>query len=205
MTTLFGIDIHEAVMPNYNEFAQEAIGKILPLFENPDEREHESQRGGAKSVYYKYKFRLHENIDISPITDFILEQAKIYWNHLKYSKNLTPQILNTWANLTPPGGHWDSHFHSPAPIAGAFYLDAPPGVGNLVLEHPLETLLACQPFEFDLEPRHYDHVVNVFSGKLVLFPGWLRHRTQVNTSSENRLILGVNIGCQGSVSYLHLI
>lgn len=202
---IFGIDIYEAEMPNFDRISNDIINKVVPTLLEPDIKDHESQRGGSRSNYYKVNFQLHKDIDISPVSEFILSQAKIYWDHLKYSKRLTPKILNTWANITPPGGHWETHIHSPAPIAGAFYLNAKPGMGNIVFEHPLETLLACQPFEFDLEPRHYDFVAESKTGKLILFPGWMKHRTQVNHSNEPRLVIGVNIGCEGTVSYTHLI
>ena len=201
----FGIPVYETNMESFDAISTEMINRITHLFETDDDIAHESQRGGSKSVYYKCNFRLHNTVDISPITDFILEHAKIYWGQLNYSKHLTPQILNTWANITPPGGNWDSHMHSPAPIAGAFYLNASPDMGNLVFEHPLETLLACQPYDFDEKPKHFDSIVEAKTGKLVLFPGWLKHKTQINNSDQTRLVIGINIGCHGTVNYIHLI
>jgi len=200
-TNIFAMPIKEIIMPNFDQIAQDAIDKVLPLFD--EDCVHDFSEDGNLSLYYKNN-RLADSVDLSPIINFVNEQAQIYWSSLNYSKFLKPYVLNSWANITRPGGRVMSHTHSPAPLTGVIYLKATPGMGNLIIEHPLETVLACQPYEFDFKPKLFGHEVVSETGKLVIFPGYLRHRTQVNNSNETRVVIGFNIGCRGQVNYIHL-
>jgi ectoine hydroxylase-related dioxygenase (phytanoyl-CoA dioxygenase family) len=66
-----------------------------------------------------------------------------------------------------------------------------------VFENPLEALLKHQPIKAlqDRNTYHtlFDHEVKVEAGDLVIFPGWLRHKTQVNSSNSDRIMIGANI------------
>lgn len=200
---IFALRIREVFMPNFEPIAKDAMAKIMPLFDtDPAELQHDFALNGGLSLYYKYN-RLADQLDLKEIIQFVNEQAQLYWKSLNYSQYLTPYVLNSWANITPPGANWGSHNHSPAPLAGVIYLNANPSMGNLVLEHPLDTVLSCQPYEFDFKPKLFDYEIKSETGKLVLFPGYLKHKTQLNPSNDLRLVIGFNIGCRGQVNYLH--
>lgn len=201
---IFALKVREVFMPNYEEVVKDAIDKILPLFEEDiDPFPHSID--GHKSLYYRHS-RLTETVDLSKIIQFVNEQAQSYWEMLNYSKFLKPYVIQSWANITPRGGRLATHSHSPAPIAGVFYLNATPEMGNFVIEHPLETILKCQPYEFDFKPKTiFNHEVKSETGKLILFPGYLRHGTLPNLTDESRIVLGLNIGCEGQVKFCHLI
>lgn len=200
---IFPITVKEIFIPDFDTIAQDAIDNIMPLFDKPEECTHDFSMDGGLSLYYKYN-RLADTIDLSKIINFVNIQAGLYWEELNYSKHLKPYVLNSWANITPPGGHWASHNHSPAPLSGVVYLKSSPEMGNLILENPLESLLSCQPYEFDFKPKLFGHEIKSETGKLVLFPGYLKHRTQPNPSNELRIVIGFNIGCRGQVNYIHL-
>jgi ectoine hydroxylase-related dioxygenase (phytanoyl-CoA dioxygenase family) len=40
--------------------------------------------------------------------------------------------------------------------------------------------------------------LEVQSGDLIMFPGYLKHSVRPNTTNRDRLILGFNIGCRGN-------
>jgi uncharacterized protein (TIGR02466 family) len=144
---------------------------------------------------YNASRELHTNSAFSSIASIIETHASIYWKELGYNYN--PYIFEMWTNKYPPGSFIDVHNHAPIPLTVSFYLKKENNAGNLVFEHPLETLLKHQPIQAlkDRDAYHtlFDHEVQVTTGDLVIFPGWVRHKTQVNSSDSDRIIIGANI------------
>jgi uncharacterized protein (TIGR02466 family) len=198
------LTIREVFMPNCEDIIKKAIENIMPLFDESIEPFHASV-DGHKSLYYRNS-KLANSVDLTEIINFVNEQSQIYWDSLHYSKLLKPYVIQSWANITPNGGKLSVHSHSPAPIAGVFYLNATPEMGNFIIENPLDALLKCQPYEFDFKPKNFlNHEISIASGKLILFPGYLKHGTLPNPTDDLRIVLGLNIGCEGQVKFCHLI
>ena len=140
------------------------------------------------------KFKL-ENISYgSVIETFVNEHLKIYWNQLHYTEDFEPYIVNCWATRSTNGASWGSHAHPPFPLAGVFYVNASPEQGNIVFESPLEILLGCQPIKDIGTCPFFEHTEDAISGKLLLFPGWLKHKVQSNPTDNPRVIFGFDIG-----------
>ena len=66
--------------------------------------------------------------------------------------------------------------------------------------HPIDTIQKLAPRDNILMPYFQTHSVPVKDGKLVLFPGWVRHYTRSNMTKENRIITSFDIGAK--VEYL---
>jgi uncharacterized protein (TIGR02466 family) len=194
INTVFGMPVLETHLPEFDKIQSELIERVSKSFSTPDNLDHELSEGGSTSSYYKYNFRLEDHIDIKILVDFATDQSKIYWKELGYRDDFKPKVFFTWANLTPPGGSWAMHNHNPCPLSACFYLNASPEMGNLIFENPLSTLLGTQPYPIDYVTRKFEHTVLAESGKLVIFPGYLNHRVEKNTSNTTRLIVGFNIG-----------
>jgi uncharacterized protein (TIGR02466 family) len=141
---------------------------------------------------------LHKVLEYPELMSWIQEHVQRYWTALEYSRFVTPEIMHMWANLTPTGGNIIQHNHSPFEIAGSFYVDADPDRGSLVLVDPNEIIRGRLPYYDSHESKQgryfFDHVVEPRPGKLVLFPGWLYHKTQKNPSDIPRVVLGLNAG-----------
>lgn len=144
---------------------------------------------------YNTSRELHTISKFDHITDIIATHVNIYWKELGY--NHTPYIHEMWTNKYPPGAFIDAHNHAPMPLTVTLYLKKEKDSGNIVFEHPLEVLLKHQPFK-ELQDRNlyhtlFDHELEVTTGDLVIFPGWLKHKTQSNNSTSDRIIIGANI------------
>lgn len=110
------------------------------------------------------------------------------WNNWGYP-NIDRHLGNSWANLHPPGGWTDIHTHGVAKQVITLYLDQPNNGGNLEFQNPL----------FYHWQGYYNGVpewieVPVKTGNVVMFPGWISHRSQKNMSKSNRIVLSFNIG-----------
>lgn len=192
---IFSLKVYESQFTSYQYIKEETVNKILPFFENKENAKHDLLKNSF-SIANTIR-DLHTRIDIKPIVDFINFSVNDYWTQLGFSKHLKPYILHMWANNVPVGGYLDSHNHNPNVIAGVFYINASPSMGNLRLENPLELLLGRMPWENNFNAVSFDHEIDVCDGKLILFPGWMKHRTLVNNIDDNRIVLGMNIGCAG--------
>jgi uncharacterized protein (TIGR02466 family) len=190
---IFPIKIYEADFPNFESIQERIQTAIMPYFESPaGGNEYISADG--KPMIIRTGNDLHKDPVFKEITDFIEFHGREYWKQCEYTTRVDPYILQMWANDIPPGGFTPAHNHNPAAIGGAFYINATPDKGNLYLEDPLEMIHGKAPRDYMHKPYLYTETITVNPGKLVIFPGWLRHHTRSNMTQENRYVLGYNMG-----------
>jgi len=96
--------------------------------------------------------------------------------------------------LHVPGGSTPLHHHGPSVVAISTYLNQPENSGYIEFKNPLEYHNTCYPYPIDDEISNWKEV-KTKTGDVVMFPGWLRHRTQQNRSNENRWVLTTNYFC----------
>lgn len=150
-------------------------------------------RGPGLSAFYVQR-DLHTLAITQPLVEFMNKHIEAYWEDLGYTNKLKPTLLHMWANDYATGSNLDTHNHAPIPVVGVFYLDKEPGIANLVLENPNDIVLNHQPFELgDTAYKQFETEIDAESGDLVLFPGYLRHKTLPNTSTNDRIIIGINV------------
>lgn len=190
---IFPTKIFEAEFPDFSEIQSDLLNAMLPHFKQPAGG-NEYIDGQGNPLIIRTGNDLHKDPAFATIVEFIEYQACEYWNLSGFTSKVKPYILQMWANEIPPGGFTPAHNHNPTPIGGAFYIDATPNKGNLYLEDPLEMVQGKMPRDFLHKPYLYTETISVNPGKLVMFPGWLRHHTRSNMTNENRYVLGFNIG-----------
>lgn len=199
---IFPVQIYEADFPNYEIIKDNLLADVMALFNQNLElyskhrlfNQSYSLEGTEPGMYRD----LHKRLDYPELMSWIQEQVENYWKALHYSKFVRPEIVHMWSNLTPKGGNIIQHNHSPYEIAGSFYVDASADRGCLVLVDPNEMIRGRLPYYESNESKQgryfFDHIVEPTPGKLVLFPGWLYHKTQKNPSDEPRVVIGLNAG-----------
>jgi uncharacterized protein (TIGR02466 family) len=103
-------------------------------------------------------------------------------------------LSNIWINVNGKGGYNATHTHPRAAISGVYYIKAKHGQGGFEFErsdgaeHHLQRI-----------PENVQNTFNVFkwihpsdTGKLILFPSWLRHSVEQNTIDEYRISISFN-------------
>jgi uncharacterized protein (TIGR02466 family) len=199
---IFPIKIYEVEFPNYDSIKDSLVAEITAYFDvNREQYAHHRLFRNAYTLEGTKDFEyrdLHKRLQHPEVIEFIQHHVREYWKELNYVKTHEPSIVHMWANLTPKGGNIIQHNHSPYEIAGSFYVDASPDMGCLALVDPNEMIRGRLPYYDNTESKQgryfFDHVVEPKAGKLVLFPGWLYHKTQVNESDLERIVLGLNAG-----------
>lgn len=214
-TDIFPLTIYEAEYPEFNKIQGALIDHISKNFNSEfineyNGHDHPLRAGALTRIYDGFEYEeTGRNIDdpnLKSLFDWITEQGKEYWKILNLSTYLDPYVLQLWVTAVARGGFVASHNHNPVPVSGVFYLNAEPAMGNLFFENPLDLVLGRSPNSFtNRTPTRFNHEISAVSGKLVLFPGWMKHFTRPNPTDELRMSMAVNFGCQGQVHITEFI
>ena len=120
---------------------------------------------------------------LRPITDNIIYAQK------QIVQNYTYAPAMSWVNVHNNGGVTLEHEHGAAVLVAATYLNLPNNSGFIEFKDPFEIQNGFLPRENDI---HNWKQVEAETGDTLLFPGWLRHRTQPNTTFSDRWVLTTN-------------
>lgn len=196
MTTreIFPTLIYVTQYPGDVKKLQEALlPKIHSWFDQTKINNQASMRGDG-ICSYNVKRDLHLDPAFDELVKFVNEHAGLYWNALNYNKDMRPEVYEMWTNIYKQDSFIETHNHSPIHMTASFYLQHPDNGGNIVFEHPNATLLKHQPYAFDqIRYTAFEKEVSVTTGTLVIFPGYMNHKTQPNLSNEDRIIIGSNV------------
>ncbi len=196
--SLFPFKIYKTRYENHEWIKDNLFSKLDKAFEESISNNQHFQRDGNMCTYHvepninrKYA---EETKDLIAFTE---AAAKDYWKELDYFPGLEPFILEIWANKSPRGGYITSHLHLSLPFTAVYYVDASPEQGNIVFENPNDLLLSAQPVNYLEGTYQFEHEINVQSGDLLIFPGYMKHRSKPNQTDRPRLILGITFGARG--------
>ena len=112
------------------------------------------------------------------------------------------QVTNSWINRHDNGAWTEEHTHPGIQITLAFYLSVPENSGRILFRDPMAYHWAGQPSEQRKITGSEWYPVEVTTGDLCIFPGWIPHKTEVNQSKESRYVLTINLWGQVPFKYL---
>ncbi len=132
--------------------------------------------------------------EMEPLQGFLSECVGEYWNKLKFHDGLSKRVVRSWINKHPEGGWTGEHNHHGICIAVACYLHVPPGSGRLMIKNPMMPYKMAEPLHPSFFPMGMEWTyIDVKTNDMLLFPGWLNHKTEVNQTKEDRYIMSLNI------------
>jgi uncharacterized protein (TIGR02466 family) len=195
---LFPTVIYKNSYNKVEDLKNNLFSKLDRVFEDTTNNNNVFMRQGTLCSYHSASDLHIKYLDeTQEIVSFVEKCAKEYWKDCGYHTDLEPFVFQMWANKTPKGGYIDSHLHGNMPFTAVLYVDATPEQGNLIIEHPLEMVLMTQPISPNIK-YPIGEEIDVNSGDLIMFPGYIRHSVQPNNTDRPRLILGFNLGCRGN-------
>jgi uncharacterized protein (TIGR02466 family) len=112
------------------------------------------------------------------------------------------QVSNSWINRHPTGAWTDEHVHRDIQITIAVYLQVPENSGRIMFRDPLEANWAGQPSEWRGQDGASWYPVDIKTGDVLFFPGWLPHKTEVNKSKQDRYVMTINLMGQVPMKFL---
>lgn len=190
---LFPISVYKATYQGDVSLILQTVQEKISFWLDETRKNNQGSMRQNGLCSYNVKRDMHTWPELKPIVEFIEHHAQIYWKAIGYKSSMRPGVYEMWANKYPQGSFIDYHNHSPIHMTATFVLQAESG--NIVFENPLETLLKHQPYEVTAENFYtlFESGVESMPGDLIIFPGYLNHKTTVNESTIDRIILGANV------------
>ena len=124
---------------------------------------------------------LHDREDsVRNLIDALFPSVLNYWETLGYApSNIVPTA--SWANYHQAGDYTKEHSHSDGHrqthVGSVYYIDKQQG-GDLEFANPLDYVHRLTPRGGEIGDMLMSESVETETGDFILFPGWLRHRTQ---------------------------
>ena len=121
-------------------------------------------------------------------------------NEWQIKKGTAKHISNSWINVHNMGGWTADHVHHASIIAISCYLNVPPASGRFMIKNPMHMYKLGEPvddnyhLEYESSGAQGDWTfIEVETNDVLLFPGWLTHRTERCNSSLGRYIMSMNL------------
>jgi uncharacterized protein (TIGR02466 family) len=104
------------------------------------------------------------------------------------------EITGCWATVLARGAAHKAHSHPNNYLSGAYYVRTHPGADTINFHDPRNQAGVIRPPVVKLTAENTDQVVvKVTNGTLLLFPAYLEHSVDANTSEEERVSISFNI------------
>jgi hypothetical protein len=122
--------------------------------------------------------------------NFINKNIESYITSLYGESKIKWKVIESWMTKTLTGRSSREHSHKAMDISGVYYLDTNGKDGSLVMNnvhpHLLSNALLSGIYDGDLQ-------LPLENGIIMLWPGQLRHRTQVNETHHERISISFNV------------
>ena len=147
---------------------------------------------GSHMILNDDPFRSHflSQYKCSHTLNFLNSSIKSYINSLYGESNIKWKVIESWMTKTITGRSSREHSHNQVDISGVYYLDTNGKDGSLVMNnvhpHLLSNALLSEIYDGDLQ-------LPLENGIIMLWPGQLRHRTQVNETYHERISISFNV------------
>ena len=106
-------------------------------------------------------------------------------------------LSNMWAIINKKGAMNQKHHHSNSDLSAAYYVTANEGCGDIIFYDPRPGKVYKHPLSN--EPNLLNANNNKIKpepGMLVLFPSYLEHSVNLNTSDNERIVISFNISLE---------
>jgi len=104
------------------------------------------------------------------------------------------EITGCWANLNPPGASHPRHCHPNNFLSGVYYAAVAEDADTISFDDPRPHWTIIAPQLKEQRPELSNTVVmTVQAGTLILFPSWLVHFVEANTSAITRVSIRFNV------------
>jgi uncharacterized protein (TIGR02466 family) len=121
------------------------------------------------------------------LADAIDEHLEEYCGRIGFTPRSYRRI--SWIVKNSRGGNTMSHTHAEYDMAGVYYYQTNGNDGNIFFESPVGQTISSLCYQKYSERWKHKPAV----GKLLLFPGWLAHGVETNTTDSDRISLAFSI------------
>ena len=101
-------------------------------------------------------------------------------------------ITGCWANINPPGAYHPTHNHPNNYLSGVYYVAVPASGSHIVFQDPRPLMIMPKPRQFTRQTANAADAESK-SGRLLIFPAWLRHSVPANDGQTDRISISFNL------------
>jgi uncharacterized protein (TIGR02466 family) len=180
-------------------FAHQFSGVVLDKIQTeifnalPAIRSKEGDSPWGDAVTTTFNFNRINDIDtynLSILKDAIGWAIKEYAKELNYTNPIF-KMSESWVNFCNSGGFQYDHSHPRTRISGVYYYQTNTEDGKIRFQNPNPNV------NFSLFPADGTNIDAVSYrpavGRLLLFPSWLTHRVNLNTTEHERISIAFNL------------
>ena len=110
-------------------------------------------------------------------------------SNIGFTRSRNYKITTSWMTLSEKESYAHTHMHTEADLSGVFYVRTTGNDGQLFFENPNKVSRCSHVFRHIQDRIYYKPEV----GKLILFPPWLEHGVQKNSTEGERVSVSFNI------------
>tara|TARA_B100000287_G_C20306399_1_gene652013 strand:- start:46 stop:597 length:552 start_codon:yes stop_codon:yes gene_type:complete len=172
-SSLFNIPIWTKEIPNFQDDMKQ---KLLELLLDYPEKRNGTQR-----------FYTNRQSDTPNFTNRFSEIISTELTELKQSiyqvlhKDIELNVKDVWSVTYENGDYQKVHNHSSTGLTGILYIDNPDDGPNLDI---------LQPYDSWLSGKTQFLSIKFKGGSIVVFPSFLKHSTEPNTSKQMKKVIG---------------
>ena len=107
------------------------------------------------------------------------------------------RLSNMWAIINKKGAMNQKHHHSNSDLSAAYYVTAKEGCGDIIFYDPRPAKVYKHPIANKPNLLNANNNgVKPEPGMLILFPSYLEHSVNPNTSNHERIVISFNINLE---------
>ncbi len=136
---------------------------------------------------------LHQRADLRALVARINEGVSTILRFLRIGEQEV-EITGCWATVLAHGAAHKLHSHPNNFLSGVYYVCTRPGADTINFHDPRRQSGVIRPPVIELTAENTDQVVlEVREGTLLMFPSYLEHSVDANTSDEERASISFNV------------
>jgi uncharacterized protein (TIGR02466 family) len=154
-----------------------------------------TMRGGelGPGQGWQSEHTLHEREELRELVSSIRHAARNVLRFLRIGYEAV-EITGCWANVLATGAAHKAHSHPNNFLSGAYYVRTHPRADTINFHDPRAQASIIRPPVVELTSENTDQVVvKVRNGTLLLFPAYLQHSVDANTSEAERVSISFNL------------
>jgi uncharacterized protein (TIGR02466 family) len=142
---------------------------------------------------WQSKQALHERAEFHELASCVGQLAASVLRFLQIGYEAI-EITGCWATVLAKGAAHKEHSHPNNFLSSVYYVHVRPGSDTINFHDPRRQTYVIRPPVVELTAENSDQVVvRLTDGTLLMFPSYLEHSVDANTSEEERVSISFNL------------
>lgn len=169
---------------------QNEIKNTLPRIQQTDTFENPTGWNDGVQTNVKSRYNTIEDFQMNNLSAYIEKHVRNYIKMTGAWEPMPNKLAHSWINLVSKDQRQDWHQHQDATISGTYYYQTSGIDGDIVFRTPNQ-FVELELFSIGSTVGK-QHAIQPKNGKIVLFPGWLSHKVELNTTDTTRISISFN-------------